>query len=189
MVGFRHPRDDVSAPRRASSRTIARRKGGLCSTTLRSRKLRIPAPTWWRTSEDMPPSDSTRLPATQRSSEGCKSGVKRPRFGCRDPLPLRFSALLRTKNGGDRRGSNPHPSEPQSDDICCHGLPCVAKSAYLSRIVCWRLPTVAACCALGGVSSGVNFTLALARHCCPRAVRFGSVMQALPYAWVESPSC
>jgi hypothetical protein len=32
----------------------------------------------------------------------------------------------------------------------------VAESAYLSEIFCRRLPTVAACCALSGVSSGVK---------------------------------
>jgi hypothetical protein len=57
---------------------------------------------------------------------------------------------------GDRRGSNPRPSEPQSADIGCHALLYVAESAYLSLFVCARLPAVAACCALGGVNSGVN---------------------------------
>ena len=52
--------------------------------------------------------------------------------------------------------SNPRPSESQSDDIGCHGLLRVVIPAYPSRFSCWRLPTVAACCALGGVSSGVR---------------------------------
>jgi hypothetical protein len=36
--------------------------------------------------------------------------------------------------GGDRRGSNPRPSEPQSADICCGRLHVVAETAYFSRI-------------------------------------------------------
>jgi hypothetical protein len=54
------------------------------------------------------------------------------------------------------RGCRIRTSEPQSDDIGCCELQYVAESAYLSRIVCWRLRTVAARCALGGVSSGVK---------------------------------
>ena len=57
----------------------------------------------------------------------------------------------------------------------------------LSKRICLR--TIAACCVLSGVSCGVNFTLTSARHRCPRAVRFSSVGQVLPYAWVESLSC
>ena len=47
-------------------------------------------------------------------------------------------------------------SEPQSDDIGFHGLPSVAESSNLSRFDCSCLPRVSACCALSGVSSGVN---------------------------------
>ena len=57
---------------------------------------------------------------------------------------------------GDRRGSNPRPSEPQSSVIGFWALPGVAESAYLSRFHCWWLPTVSVCCALSGVRSGVN---------------------------------
>ena len=57
---------------------------------------------------------------------------------------------------GDRRGSNPRPSEPQSDVMCFWGLLYVAESPYLSPFLCSRLPVVAAYCAPSGVSSGVN---------------------------------
>jgi hypothetical protein len=57
---------------------------------------------------------------------------------------------------GDRRGSNPRPSEPQSADTCFQALPHVAEPAYLSRFYSWWLPSVSGCCALSGVRGGVN---------------------------------
>jgi hypothetical protein len=59
----------------------------------------------------------------------------------------RFSCKLK----GDRRGSNPRLSEPQSADSCFWVLLCVAQSACISRFLCSRLPTVSAYCALSGV--------------------------------------
>jgi DNA-directed RNA polymerase specialized sigma24 family protein len=56
---------------------------------------------------------------------------------------------------GDRRGSNPRPSEPQSADMCFSVLPNIAESAYLSQFVRWYLPAVSGCCALSGVKGGV----------------------------------
>src|SRR5215213_549173 len=41
------------------------------------------------------------------------------------------SAYLCGIREGDRRDSNPRPSEPQSADICFQVLPMVAESAYL----------------------------------------------------------
>ena len=57
---------------------------------------------------------------------------------------------------GDRRASNPRPSEPQSADTGFWVLPDVEKSAYLKCLHCWRLPAVSGCSALSGVSSGVS---------------------------------
>jgi hypothetical protein len=37
---------------------------------------------------------------------------------------------------GDRRDSNPRPSEPQSADTCFYALLYVAELAYLSRFLC-----------------------------------------------------
>src|SRR5829696_5346028 len=71
------------------------------------------------------------------------------------PNPI-FSAYLCRIQEGDRRGSNPRPSEPQSDDIGGQGLLRVAESPYLRRFLCWRLLTVAACCALTGVKGGAK---------------------------------
>jgi hypothetical protein len=59
--------------------------------------------------------------------------------------------------GGDRRDSNPRPSEPQSADLDFWALPFIAKSAYLTRFLCWWLPTVPGCCALSGVRRGVKW--------------------------------
>jgi len=56
-------------------------------------------------------------------------------------------------------------SEPQSADTCFQVLPEVAKSPYISRFHCWWLPAVSACCALGGVSSGVNQSGHQRWHC------------------------
>jgi hypothetical protein len=67
-----------------------------------------------------------------------------------------FSIYLCGIQKGDRRGSNPRPSEPQSDVMGFSVLQQVAKTAYLSCFLCSRLRTVAACCALGGVRSGVK---------------------------------
>src|SRR5215203_4071415 len=67
-----------------------------------------------------------------------------------------FSAYLCGIRKGDRRDSNPRPSEPQSDDTYLLALPDVSETAYLSRFLCSRLPAVAACFALGGVRSGVD---------------------------------
>jgi hypothetical protein len=61
-------------------------------------------------------------------------------------------AHLGVTQEGDRRGSNPRPSEPQSTNICFSTLRKVAESAYLERFLCRLLPTVSACCAPGGVS-------------------------------------
>jgi hypothetical protein len=58
---------------------------------------------------------------------------------------------------GDRRDSNPRPSEPQSADTCFWAFPDVAQSPYLSPFPYWWLPAVSACCALSGVRSGVNY--------------------------------
>ncbi len=58
--------------------------------------------------------------------------------------------------GGDRRGSNPRTSKPESADTRFRELHHVAGSAYLSRFLCRLLPTVSACCAPGGVSGGVS---------------------------------
>jgi hypothetical protein len=63
---------------------------------------------------------------------------------------------VQSAHADDSRGLRPNASEPQSEDIGFCVLPNVAKPAYLSRIVCWWSHTVAACCAPGGVSSGVN---------------------------------
>src|ERR687890_58700 len=58
---------------------------------------------------------------------------------------------------GDRRDSNPRPSEPQSADIRFLVLPPVAQSPYLSRFLCSGLHTVSAYCALSGVRSSVKW--------------------------------
>jgi hypothetical protein len=60
------------------------------------------------------------------------------------------------KSEGDRRGSNPQPSEPQSADSRFQVLLNVAESAYLSLFLCWWFPDVSGCSVLSGVSSGVN---------------------------------
>jgi hypothetical protein len=65
---------------------------------------------------------------------------------------LRFDLQI----GGDRRGSNPLPSQPQSADNGFYALLRVAGSAYLSTLLCWRLRAVSASCPLGSVSSGVR---------------------------------
>jgi hypothetical protein len=62
-----------------------------------------------------------------------------------------ISRILQELWEGDRRGSNPRPSEPQSAHPCFQVLPNVAESAYLSRFICWWLPAVSGCCALSGV--------------------------------------
>jgi hypothetical protein len=90
----------------------------------------------------------------------------RPHFSRGCVLPIRANSLLMTFYTyraylcsiwkGDRRDSNPRPSEPQSADIGCWVLLYVAESARLSPFLCWRLRAIAACCALSGVSSGVN---------------------------------
>jgi hypothetical protein len=76
----------------------------------------------------------------------------------------------------DRQDSNPLPSEPQSADIGCSALLWVAESAYLSPFLCSRLRAIAACCALGGVSSGVNFC----------AIRHGESFCTRPRCCVEA---
>src|SRR5829696_1229608 len=69
----------------------------------------------------------------------------------------RYPAYLCGMMKGDRRDSNPRPSEPQSAVTRFCRLPTVAKTGYLSRFLCWRLPPVSACCALSGVNSGVKW--------------------------------
>jgi len=59
-------------------------------------------------------------------------------------------------------GMPSRPSEPQSAVTCFYRLPTVAESAYLSLFPCWRLLNVSACCALSGVSCGVNWSPARA---------------------------
>ena len=67
-----------------------------------------------------------------------------------------FKAYLCRLQEGDRRDSNPRPSEPQSADACFRVLPSVEQSAYLSQFLCWWLPTVSACSSLSGVRNGVK---------------------------------
>jgi hypothetical protein len=50
------------------------------------------------------------------------------------PGLLLFPILAENLREGDRRGSNPRPSEPQSADSCFQGLLDVAESAYLSQL-------------------------------------------------------
>ena len=104
------------------------------------------------------------------------------------PRFRRFPLSMRNIEG-DRLGSNPPPSEPQSADMRCWVLLDVAKSAYLSPIVCSGLRTVAARCALGGVSCGVKRYRYhyLGRRCCTEDhFRRGELFQD-PIRLVASP--
>src|ERR671917_161713 len=59
-----------------------------------------------------------------------------------------YLAHLCVMREGDRRDSNPRPSEPQSADISFWALPGVAESAYLSELLCSGLHVDSAYCAL-----------------------------------------
>jgi hypothetical protein len=63
---------------------------------------------------------------------GAHEGL-RPRFAC--------------KKEGDRRGSNPRPSGPQSVAVRCTGLRRFANPSYLSRFLFPSLPCIAGYCA------------------------------------------
>jgi len=57
------------------------------------------------------------------------SGIKSPQHKHWTIPQFRESGLPMQDQGGDRRGSNPRPSEPQSADTGCQALLYVAESA------------------------------------------------------------
>ena len=98
------------------------------------------------------PSRSPR--ATQHRISTCVRSA--PESRPRSTICAHFAVPTGPLLGGDRRGSNLRPSEPQHADTCFCVLPKVAQSAYLDGFLCSRLPTVSVCCALSGVRGGVN---------------------------------
>jgi hypothetical protein len=112
------------------------------------RPLRTAGGRWAGRPGSLPPSGWTAIPPGRAPHPGRRRGNSR--------VPWPTSAYLSGICEGDRRGSNPRPSEPQSADTCFRVLPIVAESAYLGRFICWWLPVVSGWYALSGVSSGVN---------------------------------
>jgi hypothetical protein len=70
---------------------------------------------------------------------------------------------VHSAHADDSPGLHPNAPEPQSADVRFWVLPGAAKSAYLCGFRCSRLRSVAACCALGSVSSDVE----------PARIRYG----------------
>src|SRR5215208_5980340 len=102
---------------------------------------------------------SSLLPLRGHYSTGALPGPSVHPSVCTRLLSLcrtHLSAAYEPVREGDRRDSNPRPSEPQSADTCFQVLPHVAESAYISLFLCSRLPAVSACSVLSGVSSGVK---------------------------------
>jgi hypothetical protein len=92
-------------------------------------------------------------PLVRLSPLGCSRSAMRVQYArpvtawTHEGLSPRFSRISR----GDRRGSNPRPSGPQSAEVCCSGLRGFANSLYVRHFLFPGLPGIAGHCVRGGV--------------------------------------